>query len=81
MQELTERQKAIVSAIVLLSVNLASLFGMTLDGEKVLQIVCAIATVAATLWACYKNHNVSPEAAKAQEYLNELKAKRKGVDE
>lgn len=42
--------------------------------EELYAWLSAVATVAATLWAWWKNNSFTPEAITADEYLAELKA-------
>ncbi len=70
-----ERTKAIISAVIVIVVNVASLFGVALNQSELTNAVFTLATLAATVWAIWKNHNFSPEAAKAQELLDQLKGK------
>ncbi len=70
-----ERTKAIISATVILVVEGAALFGVSIDQSRLGTVLMAAASLAATFYGIYKNHNFSPEAAKAQEYLDMLKGK------
>lgn len=73
-----ERTKAIISAIVILAVNIAAMFGVSLDANVWFSGLCAIVMLVTNIYAIWKNHNFTPEAAQAQAYLNELKAADKG---
>lgn len=42
--------------------------------DELYTTLTAAATIAATLWAWWKNNSFTPEAIKADEYLSELKA-------
>jgi len=70
-----ERTKATVSAAIVLAVNIAALFGASLDLGTVQNVVFGAVTIATTLYAAWKNHNFTPEAAEAQAVLDELKGK------
>lgn len=75
---LDERIKAIISAAVVIIVNVAALCGVNLgDGDAITNAALMIASLAATCWAIWKNHNFTDEAAMAQKYLDSLKAERK----
>ena len=76
-----ERTKAVVSAAIVLAVNIASLFGATLDLGMVQNVVFGIISIASTIYAIWKNHNFTDEAIDAQDYLNELKSLRGTNDE
>ncbi len=72
--------ETIIRAIVLF-VTLVNTF-LTMSGKNPLPFaeeelyawLSAAATVAATLWAWWKNNSFTPEAIQADEYLAELKA-------
>lgn len=70
-----ERTKAMVSAAVVLFVNIMALFGASLDMGMVQNVAIGLVTIVTTVYAVWKNHNFTPQAAAAQEYLNMLKNK------
>lgn len=72
-----EKTKATISAAIVLAVNIAALFGASLDLGTVQNVVFGAITIVTTLYAAYKNHNFTPEAAEAQAVLDELKGKRR----
>lgn len=74
---MTESVKAIVSAAVILVVEVAGICGVTLDTDLVTQVVSAIAIVAVTAYGIWKNHNFTSAAVEAQTVLYALK---NGVD-
>jgi SPP1 family holin len=67
------RTQSIVSAIVVLVMQVAALLGYTLDAGTVTAAVSAVVVIAATLWALWKNHNFTAAAQKAQQVLDDLK--------
>lgn len=69
-----ERTKAIISAIVVLIANLAALWGVSIDQGVWVNGLCAIVMLVSSIWAIWKNHNFTSEAAQAQEVLNNLKS-------
>ena len=71
---MNERTKAIVSAIVIVAVNVAALLNFDLDGDAMSNALFGLAAFIS--WACaiWKNHNFTDEAAEAQHYLDNLKA-------
>lgn len=71
-----ERTKAIISAIVILAVNIAAMFGVSLDANVWFSGLCAIVMLVTNIYAIWKNHSFTPEAIKAQAYLEQLKAER-----
>ena len=70
-----ERTKAIISATVILVVNVAALFGVNISQDTLMSVAFGIAAIAADLYGSWKNHNFTTEAAQAQALLNELKGK------
>ena len=70
-----EKTKATISAAIILAVNIAALFGVSLDQGMVANVVFGLITIVATIYAAWKNHNFTPEAAQAQQWLDELKGK------
>lgn len=70
---MNERVKAIISAAVIIVVNVAALCNFAVDQNLVAKVLFGIADIAATIWAIWKNHNFTLEAAQAQGYLNNLK--------
>jgi len=71
---MSEQTKAAISAGALLFVNLLALFGVTLDLGIVQNVIFGAITIVATIYAAWKNHNFTPEAAQAQHFLNDLKS-------
>lgn len=47
------------------------------EEEQIFEAVNAVAVAVATVWAWYKNNSVTKEAQEADEYLRELKNKKK----
>ena len=70
----TERLVAIVRLVVPLVVAIANMAGYALDAGLVANIAMTVATIAAFVWAWWKNNNVTEAAQIAQEYLDALKA-------
>lgn len=68
-----ETIKASVSAIVIIVVALFGAFGIDLDSSAFENILGAIAFLAATGYGIWKNHNFTPYAQEAQQYLNIMK--------
>lgn len=69
----TERIKAIVTIVVTAIVNIANLYGYSIDAEPIVTCVLTVLSFATILYSWWKNQNVTEEAVKSQEYLNELK--------
>ena len=72
-----ERVKAIISAAIIIIVNVAALCNFAIDQDTLIKIFFGIADIVATMWAIWKNHNFTFEAAQAQGYLNNLKEGKK----
>lgn len=70
---MNERIKAVISAAIVLLVNICALYNVALDKGLVENVVFGAITIAATLYAAWKNHNFTAEAAQAQQYLEVLK--------
>ena len=70
---MNERIKAIVSALVVIVINVCALLGYTLDPDVTQQVILLVCMLVATGWAIWKNHNFTDAAAEAQKYLDELK--------
>ena len=69
-----ERIKAIISAVVIIFINIAALFGVNVtEGDALTNALLVIVDMAAVIWGIWKNHNFTPEAAIAQDYLDSLK--------
>lgn len=70
----TETIKAVVSALVVLIVAGASLFGFDLDAGMVQNGLSVVAFFVAFAWAIWKNHNFTKAAQIAQQVINKIKA-------
>jgi hypothetical protein len=70
-----ERTKAIVSTLAVLAVQILALCGVKVETNSFVSAVAVIASVIASIYACWKNHNFTDEAARAQELLDNLKGK------
>lgn len=67
--------RTIVLAVTLLN-QLLTMFGknpLPFAEDELYSTITAIATIAATVWAWWKNNSFTPEAIQADEYLAELK--------
>ncbi len=71
-----ERIKAIISAAIILIVNIAALCNIAVDQNMITKVLFGVADLIATVWAIWKNHNFTLEAVQAQGYLNNLKSGR-----
>lgn len=71
--------RTIVLAVALLN-QILVMFGLNplpFSDEQVYEGVTAVFTVAASLWAWWKNNSVTKEAKAADEYMRELKERKK----
>lgn len=72
-------KETIIRTIILalaLSNQLLTAFGkspLIIEDELVSQLISAIFTISASIWAWWKNNSVTKNAIKADEYLKELK--------
>lgn len=70
-----EKTKAIITIIVTAVVNVANVCGFAFNADAWVSVVLSIASAITVLWSWWKNQNITPEAQKAQIYLDELKQK------
>lgn len=73
---MNERVKAILTIVVTAVVNVANVCGFAFDADAWVNVVLSIASAICVLWSWWKNQNITPEAQKAQIYLDELKGKK-----
>ena len=78
---MSERTKAIISAIVIVAVNVAALLNFDLDGDAMLNALMGLAAFVSWAWAIWKNHNFTDAAAEGQRVTDALKAVRKNTGE
>ena len=80
MSELTiERLKAVVTLVVTCAVNVANVYGYTVDTEQWVNVALSLLSAICILWTWWKNQNVTLPAVQAQAVLDHLKAERKAV--
>lgn len=75
---MNERVKAIITIVITAAVNIANIYGWAINADTIVSAVLTIASLVSIVWAWWKNNNVTPEAAMAQKYLDELKAVKRG---
>ena len=79
MEKHSERIKAIISAVIVIAVNVAAIVGVDVgDGDAITNALLMAFDFAAMAWAIWKNHNFTDEAAEAQELLDALKKAKRG---
>ncbi len=69
-----ETIKAIVNTLVVVAVTVSSAFGIDIDGDMLVNVMCSIILVAATVYGCWKNHNFTEAAQEGQLLIDEIKA-------
>lgn len=75
-----ERAKAVISAVVVLVANVAALWGVSIDQGVWVNGLCAVVTLAASVWAIWKNHNFTRAAQQGQLVTNRLKDERRAAE-
>ena len=81
-EENKERIKAIISAAIIIAVNVAAIVGVDVgDGDAITNALLMAFDLVAMAWAIWKNHNFTDEAAQAQKYLDQLKVAKKEAKE
>ena len=74
-----ERIKAIISASAILIVNVVSFWGISLNVNELTNALFAIAMLASTIWAIWKNHNFTFAAQQGQLVTNKLKNEQRAI--
>ena len=75
-----ERIKAIISAAVVIIVNVAALCGFDLgDGMNLQNALFAIAALISWIWAIWKNHNFTFAAGQGQRVVDAIKSVEKAT--
>lgn len=69
-----ERIKAILTIVITAAVNIANLYGYAIDAGQAVNAVLTFFSFACIIWSWWFNQNITDEAQRAQEFLNELKA-------
>ena len=70
-----EKARAIATLVIVCAVNVCNVLGYAVDAEPWVNAATSVLSVIAIVYAWWKNQNVTPQAQKAQVYLDELKAK------
>lgn len=68
-----ETAKAVISALVLVLVDVLAAVGIAADPSAVSFAVYLVLLIAAIIYGCWKNHNFTKAAQEAQKLLDELK--------
>lgn len=69
-----EKARAIVTLVIVCAVNVCNVLGYAIDAEPWVNAATSVLSVAAIVYAWWKNQNVTAEAAQAQVLLDALKA-------
>lgn len=67
------KTQSIISALVVLVVEVAGMFNLTLDNGTVEIIITGIAMVVVLLWGVWKNHNLTDAANLGETLIRALK--------
>ena len=70
-----EQITSIIRAIAILLVSAAGMFGLAIDEQTAQLIVIGVAMLVIIAYGLWKNHNITPAAALAQQVLDLLKEK------
>lgn len=68
-----EKIKSLISAIVILAVQILALCGISVDADLTFKVVLICVNIITTGYAIWKNHNFTDAAVTAQQFLDELK--------
>ena len=74
-----EKIKAIISAGGVLAVNIAALFGISLDQGVVVNGLLAIAMLVSSIWGIWHNHNFTFAAQQGQLVTNRIKNEQRAI--
>lgn len=77
---MTQAIVRLVVLVILLANQALIVFGLNplpFSEEQIFEAVSSVATVVVALWAWWKNNSITKEAQQADEYLQELKERRK----
>lgn len=70
---MTDRLQTIFSAIAVIVVEVASIIGLSLDTDFVIDFLSACAFLIASVYSIWKNHNFTDAAIEGQKLVNALK--------
>lgn len=68
-----EQIVSLIRGLAILIVSVAGMFGLALDEDTAQTIVIGVALVVLLVYSLWKNHNITPAAALAQQVLDLLK--------
>ena len=73
----SERIKAIITLVVVFIANILNLYGFQADADAMVQAALMIFAAVTTVYAWWKNNNITKEAVAAQGFLDNLKEENK----
>lgn len=68
-----DKRQSTISAIAVLIVNLGVVFGVSVDQDSLVLVLGSLATLIATVWGVWRNHNFTYAAQQGQLVTNQLK--------
>lgn len=68
-----ERIKAIITLVVVCIANILNIYGIQIDADAIVQFVLMMIAAVTTVYAWWKNNNITKEAVAAQDFLKRLK--------
>ena len=72
----SERIKAIITLVVVFVANILNLYGFQVDADAMVQTVLMVFAAVTTVYAWWKNNNITKEAVAAQGFLDNKKEER-----
>ena len=76
---MNERTKALISAAVVIVVNFAAMYGISLDEGVLVDALCAIVDLVTMVYAIWTNHNFTFAAAQGQLVTDRIKNEQKAL--
>ncbi len=76
---MSERTKAIISASAIIVVNVAAIYGISLDLGMLQTVLFAVADLVVTIWGVWKNHNFTYAAAQGQLVVDNIKNEQRAL--
>lgn len=70
------RTQSIISFAAVILAYLCSHAGIVIDESVLIEAITALVGLAAVIWGCWKNHNVTKAAEIAQGWINDMKSGR-----
>lgn len=67
---MNETFKSIASALAIIVIQVAALFGLEISEDEATSIILCLITLGATCYAIWKNHNFTEDAQESQAIVN-----------